>query len=452
MNTKRLGTALVTVAAGLTFASNSHAQSVDALLDKLVDKGVLSVNEANQLREESDKNFNTALSAKMGLPEWVSSLKFTGDIRGRFEHFSGENDAFKERNRFRYRMRFGFIATLLDDFEAGFRLSSSEASGTFGGDPISSNTSFQDNGSKKFVYIDLAYGKWSPIHGPHFGTSFTVGKMENPFVFSDTVFDADYTPEGIAIQSTYRFNDVHTAKLNLGAFSLDEIGGAGDDPYLYGAQLRLDSTWSTKLQTSIGAAWLGIGEEDFLSNASVPNVNRGNTREPFIFPPGTTNAVPSSSFGVFAVDASLTFTLEKAPLYAGMFPIKISADYIHNTQAAGGTDDHGYSAGITFGKAGKRRTWEISYTYRWLGSDAWWEELVDSDFGAYYGGTLPNSGLGSGYGAGTNIKGHIFRAAYSPSDSFTFSIKWLLTEAIDPFPAGSESQMNRLQVDALWRF
>jgi hypothetical protein len=33
--------------------------------------------------------------------------------------------------------------------------------------------------------------------------------MENPFVFSDMVFDADYTPEGAGVQVAYTFNDKH---------------------------------------------------------------------------------------------------------------------------------------------------------------------------------------------------------------------------------------------------
>jgi hypothetical protein len=108
-----------------------------------------------------------------------------------------------------------------------------------------------------------------------------------------------------------------------------------------------------------------------------------------------------------------------------------------------------------FGKSGKRRTWELGYAYKWLGSDAWWEELVDSDFGAYYQSQQANagfSGTGAGYGAGTNVKGHIVRFAYSPSDSITLGVKWFYTQLINPSPPDSESQMSRLQVDALWKF
>ena len=258
-----LGAALLT--AGMLMPS-AHAQSADALLDKLVDKGVLTVKEAQELREQSDDGFHKAFQANTGMPDWVNQMKISGDVRGRYDVIQTENDfpgagePNKDRARLRYRLRVGATATLLDRFEAGFRLTSSEpnADGT-GGDPISGNTTFQNNGSKKFVYIDLAYGKWTPIsHGPWL-LSTTIGKMENPFTVSDMVFDGDYTPEGIALQVGYTFNDKHSLKLTGGLFALDEINQgaqASDDPYLVGAQLRFDSKWTPKFSTTVGLAWM----------------------------------------------------------------------------------------------------------------------------------------------------------------------------------------------------
>ena len=123
-----------------------------------------------------------------------------------------------------------------------------------------------------------------------------------------------------------------------------------------------------------------------------------------------------------------------------------------NPAAPSAADNNAYSVGVQFGKSGKKKTWDISYTYKWLGANSWWEELVDSDFGAYYAGTQANSGLGAGYGAGTNVKGHIVRFAYSPADSVTLSVKWFRTDLIVPVPATSRSMMDRVQVDAQWKF
>jgi hypothetical protein len=434
--------------ASVALVTSALAQSSDALLDKLVEKGILTTKEANELREETDKGFNTAYAVKSGMPDWVTSLKFGGDFRGRIEGFYGDNPDFVDRHRFRYRLRFGAVATIVDDFEVGLRLTSSDAAGGFTeGDPISGNTTLQNNGSKKFVFIDQAYAKWSPLKGPEWTGGFTIGKMENPFVFSDMVFDGDYTPEGAAAQLGYALNDRHALKFNGAGFVLDEIGNSAHDPYMLGAQIRWDAVWNKKIATTAGVAGLDIVSSQNLTNGAVPNVNRGNSRA------GGTGP-PQYHFNPIVADASLIYTLESFPKYPGAFPIKIGGDYMYNPAAPSSVDNYAYSAGVLFGKSGKRGTWDLSYTWKWLGGDSWWEEFTDSDFGAFYdaGNSPPNSGAGIGYGAGTNVKGHIIKASYSPNDSLTLSVKWFLTELINPFPPTSDSQISRLQVDAVWKF
>jgi hypothetical protein len=94
-----------TVALVLLSTPAARGQSSDALIDKLVEKGILTVKEANDLREEADKDFTRAYSVKSGMPDWVTALKLNGDFRGRFEGFSTDNEAFVARNRWRYRLR-----------------------------------------------------------------------------------------------------------------------------------------------------------------------------------------------------------------------------------------------------------------------------------------------------------------------------------------------------------
>lgn len=441
------------LAAGLAMP-DAQAQSADALLDKLVEKGVLTVREANDLREQADADFNKAFGARTGMPDWVSQFRIYGDVRGRYEMFRAENESDGSpnapRDRFRYRLRVGATATMLEDFEAGFRITSSESQGTFGGDPISGNTTFQDNGSKKFVFIDLAYGKWTPIkHGPWL-LGATIGKMENPFVLSDMVFDGDYTPEGLALQGGYTINDMHGLKLNAGYFVLDEISGGAqnsDDPAMLGAQVRWDAKWSPHLASTLGAAWLMLSEKENLTNNAVPNVNVGNTRIP---PTG----ILAEDFAPLIFDASLTYTLDKFPLNVGPFPIRVGGEYMHNPRADSMND--GWWAGIFFGKSGKRGTWELSYRYKRLEADAWYEEFVDSDFGAYRQVGLTGAGQGAGYRSGTGTEGHIVKLAYSPSDSFTIGATWFYVFLIDEPtvtpPAEADSAQHRVQLDAVWKF
>jgi len=224
--------------ASIAFGTSALAQSSDALLDKLVEKGILTTKEANELKEETDKGFTTAYSVKSGMPDWVTALKFNGDFRGRVENFDSDNPAFINRTRFRYRARLGIIATMLDDFEVGLRFGSGDpAAGTGAGNPVSNNSTFQDNATKKFAYFDAAYARWTPVHGADWTFGTIIGKMDNPFQTSAMEFDPDYVPEGAAIQAGYRLSDAHELRLNSAAFVLDELAASGRDPYMIGAQL-----------------------------------------------------------------------------------------------------------------------------------------------------------------------------------------------------------------------
>jgi len=445
----------------LAGAIQTPAQSVDALLNKLVEKGILTVQEAGELRKETDQDFTKAYQARSGLPDWVTAFKINGDFRGRFAGFYGDNPLFQDRNRWRYRARLGFTAVLLDDFEVGLRLGSGEpikGQENLGGNPLGGSTTFNNNASMKFIYLDLAYGKWTAIHSADWTVAATIGKMESPFAFSYMVLDPDYTPEGGALQVSYNLTDRHALRLNSGAFMIKEFDVSSDDPYWAGVQARADSKWSRRLGTSAGISFLSISHVDRLSNDAVPNVNRGNTR---VLPPGTTNiakAVPQYAFNPIVADASLTYSLDNFPFYAGPFPIRVAGDYICNPAAPHSADNYGYSAGIVFGKSGKKNTWELSYTWRWLGANAWWEELVDSDFGAFYPVALANSDAGEGYGSGTDIQGHIIRLAYSPGDHLTLSARLFITDLIStrdlppPLPTTGSRKMNRLQLDASLKF
>ena len=429
--------------ASATLGTTALAQSADALIDKLVDKGVLSVKEANELREETDKGFTQAYQVKSGMPDWVSSLRINGDFRGRYEAFFANNDAFTDRYRWRYRLRLGMVATLKDSLEVGVRLGSGDLDSgipTGGVDPISQNQTLQNNASKKGLFVDLVYAKWSPVNNKVWAMSLTAGKMENPFVFSDMVFDHDYTPEGAATQLAFNLSDRYQLKLNGGAFVLDELSSDSNDPWMAGAQLRWDAAWNKKLASSAGVAFLGISNPDQLSNAAVPNSNRGNTRD------GAGALV--YHYNPFLADVALTYTLDSFPMYNGTFPIKLAADYMNNP--AVDRDNDAYSLGIQFGKAGKKKTFDLGYTYKHLGADAWYEEMVDSDFGAFY--QAAPAGGSAGYGSGTNVKGHIVKASYSPFTAVTLSAKWFRTELINASPDGSDSMMNRVQVDAIVKF
>lgn len=457
----------VGIFATASLGATAHAQSADALVDKLVEKGILTVKEAKDLREETDKDFDRAYKAKSGMPDWVTSLKISGDVRLRYDgiYFDPESGGPTgvDRNRIRHRTRVGITASLLDDFEVGVRLASAEAKGPGGfADPISGNDSFTGNAGRKPVWFDLMYVKWTAVNTPTWSATFLGGKMDNPFTFDEVVFDPDYAPEGLAWQTGYNLNDKHGLKFNAGLFSLSEVSGSSHDSYLFGAQLRWDAAWTPKWATTVGLSGLAISDKDSLAHlaassptgGTVPDVSKGNTR-------ASSTAAPTSDFNPFVIDAALTYTMESFPKYPGAFPVKLMGEYINNPAASanpagplapGLKRNEAYSIGMTLGKSGKKGTWDLTYKWKNLESNYWFEEMVDSDHGAWYQTSPFTGGGGTGYGAGTNLRGHYMRAAYSPTDSLTLSCTYYLFSLIDK-PAGAlSSQTGRIQIDAAWKF
>jgi hypothetical protein len=66
---------------------------------------------------------------------------------------------------------------------------------------------------------------------------------------------------------------------------------------------------------------------------------------------------------------------------------------------------------VTFGKSGKKNTWDLSYRYEYLQADAWYDQIVDDDNAAYYQ-NAPTGGGAAGVYGGTNLKGHLVKFNY----------------------------------------
>ena len=460
-------------AALMALTPQTHAQSsVDALLNKLEQKGILSVDEARELRSENDQgsadDFNKALSSRFPMPDWVTSYKLNGDFRGRFDDVSTDIPAFgapapsgttipKAQNnnmRTRYRLRVGLTIDMKDNLEVGFRVGSGD------GGPLSNNQTLQGNASKKTLYVDAAYGKWMLINDGTWMVAGTFGKMDQPFQASPMVFDPDYTPEGGALQATYKIDDNHSLAFNGAAFVLDQTTSRG--PFLYGGQIIWNATWSPKIVTSLGIATYDIADD---SNFPVtpdptgahPNVtpydsNLGNTFSLVTIPA----TIPengyrfASHFNPVVASGSVTYTVDSFPLYTGAFPIKFAGEYMNNPAA--GSNNEGWWTGVTLGKAGKKGAWDISYRYQRLEADAWWDQIVDDDNIAVFpdtSGSIPPSNNAVG---GTNIKGHLIKFNYSIFDSLTFSFAAYINQlVVDPLPGTSTGAVHAM-TDLMWKF
>lgn len=438
-------------AALMALTPQTHAQSsVDALLDKLEQKGVLTVDEAKELRAENATNsvadFDAAMNSRFPMPDWVTGYKLSGDFRGRFDDESTDINAFGGHDnniRLRYRLRVGLLVNMKDNLQVGFRLGTSDSpgttGGTTGGNPLSNNTTLQANGSKKFIYVDAAYGKWTAINNDTWTVAGTFGKMDQPFQASPMVFDPDYTPEGGALQATYKFDSDNSLAFNGAAFVLDQTTSRG--PFLYGGQAIWNAKWTSHIGTSLGVAGYDIANEQHLSAVSATGAaydsNLGNT---------IVGGRPASDFNPIVASGSVTYTLDSFPLYSGAFPIKFAGEYMNNP--ASSDNNQGWWGGVTFGKSGKKGAWDISYRYQRLEADAWWDQIVDDDNIAVVPASL-TAGTAAG---GTNIKGHLVKLNYSIFDSLTFSFTCYVNDLINNPVPGAKTGAVHAMADLMWKF
>ncbi|PIQ83025.1 MAG: hypothetical protein COV76_00320 [Candidatus Omnitrophica bacterium CG11_big_fil_rev_8_21_14_0_20_64_10] len=395
------------------------ASEVDSLLNKLVEKGVLSVTEAQEVRNDMAAEAKglakareaeiKAYAQKKLIPSWVMNTKWFGDFRLRFE--SQLKNYAKDRNRERFRLRFGFKTKPTDNVEVGVRVASGAQEVT------STNQSFTDTFSNKPLDIDKAYLKYSPFDW----MSMTGGKMGIPFENTDLVWDGDVTPEGAALNLTTPEGAEWPIKpfVNLGAFRVDELSGDAGDPGLFGiqggAEMKVPGLGWSWMPAVAYYDWTGIRGQN---TAGITNAPSGNTRK----------AAGSFRDDFDVVDVMSQIKIPEIPVIGK--PAKLFADYAYNIAAA--DDDGAYQFGVSVGKVKKFGDWEASYAYKRLESDAVFGAVTDSDFG----------------GGGTGHKGHKFGAKLGLAKNWYAQVTYFRVEDLEP-TSGLERRNNTLQLDTV---
>ncbi|MDD5459613.1 MAG: putative porin [Phycisphaerae bacterium] len=373
--------------------------------------------EASQKVQEQkvDEKISKAVESKQieTLPDslkWVENVKISGDLRYRYEMIDEENK--DNRNRNRIRARLGIKGKVTDDVEVGFRLATSEPFSSDKGDPVSTNQTLDDAFSKKSIWLDLAYFKWSPKDS---GLNIFGGKMENPFYRvggNQLIWDNDLTPEGIAIQYTRSLGENDELFANGGGFWVNEVS-SGADTGLWGMQGGLKHTFANKSTLTGGASYYSYGN----INGSGPLIGTGFQ--------GNSNAssLYTNDYDVAEVFGEYGFKI-------GQTPAAAFASYVKNTSASTSRDT-GWLVGGKLGKCKDKGSWEFSYDYRNLEADAVLGAFSDSDF----------------VGGGTDGKGHRFGYTYQLAKNLQGALTYFLDDK-----SNDNHGYNRLQADLVFKF
>jgi polyhydroxyalkanoate synthesis regulator phasin len=497
--TREKADALLSQAQARAERKRAEAQADDTIRVTYVPETV-----RNQIRDELKQEVlaqavEEGWAAPRAVPGWVNRIKFTGDVRLRYQtdRYAQDNtpaadyvlaaqsgstraadfstvdsfglpstDTASDVNRWRVRARLGVLAQISSGVSAGLRLATGNT-----GDRVSTNQTLGQNLNKYTFVVDQAYVRLAPTDA----LTLTGGRIPNPWLSTDLMWDSDLNFEGVAATWTYphpaaRFRPFAT----VGYFPIqaEDPPSNPDGRSLIGAQ--------------IGAAWdfspmnrlrFGLAMYDFRDFEGRREPNSA------IDVVGATEFVTASDYGssqyehglrqkgntLFATNA-LNDTTQ--PFYMGLASrfrplnltgvwdlgywdpvhVLLSADYVINTAFdraeirrrtgldMGDASANAWRIGIAVGQPDIREQgdWNASFVYKRIGSDALLDAFTDSDFGQ----------------GGTNLKGFVLGFAYGLDQRTSLGLKYFSADSIasPTLVDGDSFGVDTLQLDLAVKF
>jgi hypothetical protein len=438
------------------------------------------------------------------MPEWTKRISFNGDFRLRYEWdlFDKRNSPFfpdfqalnagnpfdlnnqdvaplpvlnttDDRQRPRIRARLGMMAQITDEITAGFRLATGNTT-----NPVSTNQTLGTTLANDTITLDRAYLEYQPTSWLKvFG-----GRFENPWFYTDLVWDPDLNFDGIAAQYAPHPNSKVSPFLTVGLFSIESTPfnfpdkdvnkAASHDKWMYGAQAgvavqpkpeygfkaglayydyqNIQGELSSPCATDTGTQTVPCDTDDTRPGF----IQFGNTLFPIRNLVSSNPAPPDFEFFGLASkfrELNATFQFD----YAKYNPLHLifDADFVTNLafdRAAieaknpvnnrgatalpattgpweGGAN--GYMARFTFGypHLEQRWDWNVYAAYKYIESDAVVDAFTDSDF----------------HLGGTNAKGYIFGGGLGIAHNVDLSARWLSASEI----TGPPFSVDVIQLD-----
>jgi hypothetical protein len=224
------------VLASLALAGGAPAQSSDPLLNALIKKGILTEDEAKDIKAEAEAGQSTnapVTATKWKISDGIKDVELFGDLRLRYEYREADSpigDGISQR-RLRYAIRFGLRGDLTDDFYYGFRVETAANPrspwATFGSSTGGVPYQGPYGKSTATIYLGQIYMGWRPEQW----LDITLGRMPQPLYTTSMVWDTDYNPEGAAEHVKYTVGQADFFG-NFGQFLYQEIDPSSAGPGL----------------------------------------------------------------------------------------------------------------------------------------------------------------------------------------------------------------------------
>ena len=148
---------------------------IDILLDKLVDKNILTGSEAQEIRYETQEEVKKEISlgTHKTLSSWLQNITLGGDIRIRYQKDDNKNLTYK-RERFRERVRLYLNSKVNENLSVYTGIATGKNT-----DPRSTNQTFKENFAKRNIYLDYGYLEYFL----HPTLSFNAGRIKQAILY-----------------------------------------------------------------------------------------------------------------------------------------------------------------------------------------------------------------------------------------------------------------------------
>jgi hypothetical protein len=454
-------------------AAQDAARSVEKLADagadsKDDDKAVRVQYVPEHVKKELREEIKQEVMAKAqsegwalpgSIPEWLKRIEWEGDMRLRYEKdvypvgnadlytlrdlqgIDNISNASENRDRWRLRARLGAKLHISDYVTGGIRFTTGNAA-----DPVSPNQTLGDSytTSSKFNFaLDRAYLKITPTPW----LSFSGGRIENPWMGTDLVWDPDLAFDGGVATVRPKFGDHFSAFATVGAFPIQEVQTTQDsslntnpvaarDKWLYGAQAGFE--WMSSDKTSFK---LGLAYYDFTHVQGIANTINGSNIYDL-----TARQFHQKGNTVFNIDdinggnpkwglasqfreVNLTGVLDIASF--NPVHVLLTGDYVKNigfkrNEVQANVDssfsdspvggDTGWMVKLQVGmpETYKRNDWNVFAAYKHLETNAVLDAYTDSDF----------------HLGGTNTKGWLIGGNYGVDKNTWLTLRWFSADVI----------------------
>ncbi len=374
-----------------------------------------------------------------------SKLKFSGDLRGRYDGIWYSDDATgpaaENRGRLRYRLRVNAKATLNEHAKVALRFGSNGLDSRSGNQTLGSREDFGPNEISirraYLVILPFKNGKL-PSHEGHWAIQF--GRVPMPFVWKNgkdfMIWDNDINPAGVSTTLDVVFTEEISFFANLGYFVIDE-NKAARDPFVSGVQGGLVAKLTDKVQVGVRGSYYYF---DYLDAAFIM---RGVDGTGGVISAGGNimdGLTGDADGGDLRVAASHGFVkMAGLPLLAfGGYSTNLSAEPSQTfTNVA--EENIAYNAGFEGGD--KKKTVKLGVAYYFIEANAFPAQFIDSDL----------------FDGRTNRKGFVVYGSRRLMEGTEFNIKLFNSDAIETdLPAFEnsveKSKRTRVQIDLVYKF